>query len=343
MFKNCNLAGRVTFFILCVSLLGCKSNYIIEPFSGLNIPPKPNYSNDNNWAVLPSVDSDYLKDFLPNSYDSLKADVFYVYPTLITSKRDIRWNVSISDLDQREKVLNKAVKLQASAWLTSGKLYVPFYRQAHLKSYSNLDKGGKKALLLAYSDIKDAFKTYLKKYNNGRPIIIASHSQGTTHTRRILKEFFDGKPLQKQLIAAYIIGIGIPENEFETIKLMGKPDETGGFVSWNTYKRNKYPKKYNNWYKGKVTTNPITWNNASETRLEDHKGFLFSNEKLYTKALKIEIIDGLVWSTNPKFPKRLLMSFLKNYHAGDINLFWKDIQENAELRTKAWFDKKNQN
>ena len=31
------------------------------------------------------------------------------------------------------------------------------------------------------------------------------------------------------------------------------------------------------------------------------------------------------------------MSFLKNYHAGDINLFWQDIRENAVLRTNTWF------
>ncbi|MFL0068994.1 hypothetical protein V2605_09705 [Tenacibaculum maritimum] len=31
--------------------------------------------------------------------------------------------------------------------------------------------------------------------------------------------------------------------------------------------------------------------------------------------------------------------FLKNYHTGDINLFWQDIRENAILRTKAYLEK----
>ena len=50
----------------------------------------------------------------------------------------------------------------------------------------------------------------------------------------------------------------------------------------------------------------------------------------------IEITDGLAWSTNPKFPLRFFMSFLKNYHAGDINLFWQDIRKNAEIRVNTW-------
>jgi hypothetical protein len=66
---------------------------------------------------------------------------------------------------------------------------------------------------------------------------------------------------------------------------------------------------------------------------------LYSNKKIYKRALKVEITDGLVWSTNPIFPMRLFMSFVKNYHVGDINLFWQDIRENAELRTRTWLEK----
>ena len=73
--------------------------------------------------------------------------------------------------------------------------------------------------------------------------------------------------------------------------------------------------------------------------LEEHKGFLYTNKKIYDKAVKIEVTDGLIWSSNPKFPLRFFMSFLKNYHAGDINLFWQDIKENAELRTRNYLQK----
>ncbi|WP_299834892.1 DUF3089 domain-containing protein [uncultured Tenacibaculum sp.] len=330
---------RNLFYLLSIILIttSCRSTYKTQTFRTVDIPKAPNYNEESSWAVLPSKYQDNFKTYASNRLDTLKADVFYVYPTLNTSKRDIRWNVPITDEEQNNIVLNKAALMQASAFATSGKVYVPFYRQAHIRSYRLFNKGGKEAQDVAYSDVKSAFEVYLKKYNNGRPIIMVGHSQGTTHTVRLLKDFFDNKTLQKQLIAAYIPGIRVKENEFSSIKLMKSPQETGGFISWNTYKKNNYPKKDKNWYKGSVTTNPITWDDAKETQLEQHKGFLYTSGKIYDQALKIQITDGLVWSTNPKFPLRFFMSFLKNYHAGDINLFWQDIRENAVLRTNTWF------
>ncbi|CAM1342753.1 DUF3089 domain-containing protein [Tenacibaculum amylolyticum] len=324
------------FLIFCIVFANCKSTYRTQTFRQENIPVQPDYTKETSWAVLPNTYAENFKEYASNRLDTLKADVFYVYPTLITDKKDIRWNAPIGDIEQNDKVVNKAVLMQASAFATSGKVYVPLYRQAHLRSYPLYNKGGKEAQELAYSDVKKAFETYLKKYNNNRPIIMVGHSQGTTHTIRLLQDFFDEKPLQKQLIAAYIPGIGVKSDDFKTLKEMTSPKETGGFVSWNTYKKGHYPKKDKDWYKGSVTTNPITWNTTKETELDQHKGFLYSNGKLYDKALKIEITDGLVWSTNPKFPLRFFMSFLRKYHAGDINLFWQDIRENAEARTNSW-------
>ncbi|MDB4204474.1 DUF3089 domain-containing protein [Polaribacter sp.] len=329
---------NIGYFVVLAFLFSCKAVINVQEFQNKEVPEAPNYLNEENWAVLPSTYSVDLKEFETKSIDSLKADVFYVYPTLNTSKEDLRWNAPIADLEQQDKVLNKVVLFQASAFITSGKLYVPYYRQAHLRSYSMLEKGGKKALLLAYSDVKKAFEVYLKKYNNGRPIIIASHSQGSTHTKFLLRDFFDDKPLQQKLIAAYVIGTVMKPNLFKTIKPMIKPNEIGGILGWNTFKKGSYPKK-KDVFKGSITSNPVTWDTTKTTELYQHKGFLYSNKKIYKRALKVEITDGLVWSTNPIFPMRLFMSFMKNYHVGDINLFWQDIRENAELRTRTWLEK----
>tara|TARA_R110002033_G_scaffold36589_1_gene75145 strand:+ start:2317 stop:3282 length:966 start_codon:yes stop_codon:yes gene_type:complete len=314
---------KLSILLLFIFLVGCKSSYQTISFEKQNIPAAPNYADENSWAVLPTKYPASLQKYATTNLQDLKADVFYVYPTLLLDKKNLRWNAPIDDKNQNTKILNSAVKNQVSPFANSGKIYVPIYRQAHIKSYSLYNKGGKEAFEIAYADVKKAFEYYLKNYNNGRPIILVSHSQGTNHTT--------------QLIAAYLVGMGIQPNEFKTIKPMTKPDETGGFVSWNTRKKGSYPKN-KNVYKGAVTTNPITWDDAKSTTLNQHKGFLYSNGKLYTKALKIEITDGMVWSTNPKFPLRFFMSFVKNYHVGDINLFWQDIKENVELRTKSWLE-----
>ncbi|MDO6811450.1 DUF3089 domain-containing protein [Tenacibaculum soleae] len=322
--------------VLMLALVSCKSTYDTQVFNVKNTPLKPDYQLERSWAVLPSKYPKNFQEYASKQIDTLQADVFFIYPTLNTSKKDNRWNVPLNDEVQNDKVLNSSVLYQASVFATSGRVYVPFYRQAHYRSFDNKYKiGGDKALNLAYQDVKNAFEVYLKKYNKNRPIIIAGHSQGALHAIQLLKDFFDEKPLQKKLIAAYIPGMRVEKDEFISIKPMITPDENGGFVSWNTFKKGHFPKN-KKWYKGAVTSNPITWNNEKTTILNQHKGFLYSNGKMYKKALAIQITDGLVWATNPKFPLRFFMSFLKNYHVGDINLFWQDIRENSLLRVKSW-------
>jgi hypothetical protein len=300
------------------------------------------YSSSNNWAVLPGNYPTNLKEYtVQNPQDSI--DVFYVYPTLISSKKDKRWNVPIDDSIQRNKVINVAVRWQASAWANSGNLYVPFYRQAHIRSYNQLENGGKTALLNAYTDVKAAFEYYLKHYNRGRGIILASHSQGSTHIALILKDFFDYKPLQKQLVAAYIPGIGINKNQFKTIPFMEKPNQTGGFVTWNTFKK-KFDKDKYNWFKGKVVINPVTWDTTPFAQRELHKGFLYSNGEFYKKSFDTHTADGVIWITTPHFPYRYLAFTLRNYHTGDVNLFWEDIRKNSLLRVQSFrSNKKNTN
>ena len=333
-YKGLKTQSLLLFLVCCCA---CKTTYRMEGFAAEKTPLAPDYSKESAWAILPNSPEKEVYSAFVSATDSLEADVFYVYPTLLLAAKDVRWNAPIDDQVQRNEIINSAVKYQASAFAASGKMYVPIYRQAHIKSYFLYDKGGKEAFEIAYLDVKNAFLFYLKNYNKGRPIIIASHSQGTNHATQLLKDFFDDKPLQKKLIAAYIPGMGIKPNEFKTIHPMVRPTQTGGFVSWNTRKKNSYPKNRAK-YAGAVVTNPITWDAQKTTILDQHKGFLYSNDKLYDSALSIELTDGMVWSTNPKFPGRLFMSFMKNYHIGDINLFWQDINENAVLRTKTWLE-----
>lgn len=321
--------------VLLVILNSCKS-VEIPKFSNENNALKINYLNEDNWAVLPKKYPDFK--FWQTDTTQLKADVFYIYPTLNTAKKDLRWNVPLSDKKQQNKVLNVAVKYQASAFSNAGKVYVPFYRQAHIRSYSNLENGGKKALEWAYEDVKNAFEVYLEKYNKNRPIIIAAHSQGTTHAIKLLQEYFDNKPLQKKLIAAYLPGIAIDAQQFKTIKLMTKPNETGGFVSWNTFKKNYYPVKYKSYFKGRAVSNPVSWNTNKTSLRKNHKGFLFRNEKIYSHSLQVTLNDGVLWTTTPKFPYKIFILGKKNYHVGDINLFWEDIKQNAVLRVNTYLE-----
>ncbi len=330
-------------YVLLWFVTGCKISYNTYDFDKSPEIVKPNYSDKNSWAVLPENIPEEISVF-KNDKKKKQADVFFIYPTLIDSKNQREWNSDIWDEDIRMDVINRPVKYQASAWIEAGNLYVPFYRQAHIRVFNEkFREDGDKALDLAYNDIKEAFSYYLENFNEDKPFIIASHSQGTVHAKRLISEFIDGKKLQEKLIAAYLVGIKVFEDEFKNIKPMNSPDETGGFVTWNTFKFNKYPRKdnYENWFKGGVTTNPITWDDSKETKKDLHKGLLFRDLKIFSQNIDIKLIDGIVWSSLPDVPGKILLKTVRSYHFADINLFWVDIRENAQLRVKNWFKKNN--
>ena len=131
-------------------------------------------------------------------------------------------------------------------------------------------------------------------------------------------------------------GIGLKEDEFKSIPLLTKADQIGGFVAWNTFKRRYKTKKYNNWYKGTACINPVTWDLSAYSKRSLHKGFLFWDEKMYEQAFKTHLVDGAVWISTPKVPFRSLSFTLKDYHIGDVNLFWKDIRLNSKNRIQTY-------
>lgn len=314
-------------FLIAVSLLGQAQ--------------KIDYSNADNWAVLPGNYPAEMARFGSKSVND-SIDVFFVYPTILSDNKDLRWNTPIDDTLQRKDILSGAIAFQASAWSQAGNVYAPFYRQAHLRSYYTLESGGKEALLFAYEDVKNAFAYYLENFNRGKGIILAGHSQGSTHLSLILRDFFDNQPLQKQLVAAYLPGIGIEKELYATIPLMDSASQIGGFVTWNTFKRKTDHEQYK-WYKEKAVINPVTWNYDLVARRAIHKGFLFSNGKMYRQSFTTHIGNGIIWITTPHFPFRYLAFTMKNYHVGDVNLFWEDIRLNALLRSDKYLKNKQKN
>jgi len=322
---------RITIFLFFLSSISWSQ----EEFIPLD------YSIDSNWAVLNSnfnsVNGEFVTDtILPG------VDVFFVFPTLISGEEDERWNAELDDMAWKKRVQEASVKYQASAFANTARTFVPYYRQAHLRSYSMLEEGGRDAILRGYEDVRTAFRYYLEHYNNGNGIILAGHSQGSTQLMLLLKEFFVGKDLSNQLIAAYLPGISLLENEFESIPFMKEPEQTGGFVTWNTFKWNYDIPQYHNWYEGSAVIDPITWSDYSPVSRKEHKGFLYRNGKCYKECIKTEFINGGVRMKPPKFPYRYLAVFMKHYHIGDINFFWEDIRSNSRLRATKYLESHHQ-
>ena len=62
------------------------------------------------------------------------------------------------------------------------------------------------ARALQYDDVRDAWQYYLKNDNQGRGVVLIGHSQGAFILQALIANEIDGKPVQKQLVGAYILG-----------------------------------------------------------------------------------------------------------------------------------------
>lgn len=316
-------------------------------FSDFTPPAAPDYSRPESWAALPTRHD--LADTVPaNAPPTVRdeqaiapADVFFVYPTIYTGKPGSaavsQWNASTNDTILNRQINNSTILNQATLFNGSGRVYAPRYRQAHYYVYVTTNQEDKtKSLDLAYADVKAAFQYYLANYNQGRPIIIASHSQGTTHTTRLLAEFFDDKPLQRQLVAAYLIGIATPPDRFKTIPPGESPTQTGCFVSWNTFARNYTPTYYANGLNRALCTNPLLWNSSDTYAPRSlNKGGVALKYKYKKWLSDAQVHQGMLWVRKPRIFGAFLLP-VKIWHRADLNFFWQNTRDNVADRVRAF-------
>lgn len=300
------------------------------------------YSNLDNWAAHPWKHdmSDSVPEPLRNNYipDST-VDIFFLHPTSYLDKdMPYGWNAPINNDEINNTTDNRAILNQASVFNAAGRVFAPRYRQANYFAYFPTDTAAALAAFdKAYADIKAAFEYYLLHYNNGRPIIIASHSQGTTHAIRLLKEFFDSGALKNKLVAAYLVGIPVKPNDFKHIPACSTPDQTGCVCSWRTLKEGFEPDYVQKENFTAVVTNPLTWSadKPVASRKENPGSILLKFNKVLPGIVNAEVHDGVLWVQKPKFFGNILYTN-PNYHIADYNLFYVSIRNNVKEREQAY-------
>lgn len=312
-----------------------RSNYTFKSSNGV-----PDYANLDYWAAHPwkKDPSDSVPRPLRNEARDSIADVFFVHPTTFTRKKDFdRANANIDDDYINAKTDYSTILLQASAFNQSSRVFAPRYRQAHIGNfYSEDTMASSKALALAYEDVRAAFLYYLEHFNNGRPIVIASHSQGALLSIRLLKEFFNGKPLQSKLVVAYIVGWPLEKNMLSNISACITPVQTGCVCSWRTFKEGyvaPWVKKENARGAEMIVTNPLSWttDTAFVPRTQNKGAILMDFNKVLPATTDARIETGVVFTRRPKFKGSFLYR-TGNYHIGDINLYYLSIRENLQQR-----------
>jgi len=298
------------------------------------------YAKQENWAALPTMqdNADWTPKGLQNLQDSAKADVFFIHPT--TDVTGFKGNAAIDDKSINRQTDNFPIKYQASVFNESCKVYAPRYRQAALNNFfSKNSERSQEAFDIAYKDVKAAFEYYLKNYNNGRPIIIAGHSQGSKHAQRLLREFFDGQPLQKQLVEAYIIGFPTYENQFQFLKVSESADDFGGFVSYSTFGQDTKIATVVPEYTNAVSVNPLNWSTEKVfvSGAENTGSLSKKSDEIINTVFGAKNTNGILEIQKPQEGGFIPM-VMKNYHLYDYSLFYVNIRENVKLRIQKYLE-----
>ena len=162
--------GKRPLFFISFLLLLCAgsiftSGCISTDTSGQNPEtpqvPAVDYADSYNWLSLPNV--------------SKEVDIFYVYPTVSSNETG-----SMSIYDDADRALAQGIfEAQASVYEPYGNVFAPYYRQmtTKVKIEDGMLATDTEAFKQGALDVQDAFEYYINNLNDGRPFIIAGHSQ----------------------------------------------------------------------------------------------------------------------------------------------------------------------
>ena len=128
-----------------------------------------------------------------------KVDCFYVYPTVSdqpTTNADLT-------VDPQQTAI---ARYQASRFSQRCRVFAPMYRQLTLTAIAQPSLPAE-AALLAYGDVRAAWREYMRRYNNGRGVVLIGHSQGTGMLTQLVREKIDPFPaVRDQLVSALLVG-----------------------------------------------------------------------------------------------------------------------------------------
>lgn len=304
-------------------------------------PAAPDYFNRDHWAAL--ADREDGADFTPvdvtDAQTEARVDVFFVHPTTYLSNAG--WNAPMGHESSGIWVDDAVMTGQASVFNGAARVFAPRYRQAQIYAFFVLEDGGYDALELAYTDIEAAFDHFLAEYSEGRPFIVAGHSQGALLTKWLLERKITGTALRQRMVAAYPVGypMGVAElaESMPDIPVCESATQTGCLVTWNTISDGYRAIEPTT---GLVCVNPLTWtNDSTQGKFEDNSGALSKkseslmmavadgrcdNGMLYVSEIRTDVYDDL-----PNMGKG-------NHHLIDYALYWLNIRKNVIDRVTAF-------
>jgi hypothetical protein len=284
-----------------------------------------------------------------------KADIFFLYGTS-WHKLD-KHESNICRIDNATLLAGSldGFRQDATSFETAGNIFAPYYRQADGVHTLSLPEDKRLEIVgdIPAKDVTAAFVYYIEHFNNGRPFILAGHSQGSNVMLFLLSGYLKEHPeIYKQMIAAYAIGYPVTCDymaENPHLKYATGPDDTGVVISFNTQSPGVLPggNPIVTTNKGMVI-NPITWTrdetvaSTSEglgSNMKDTETLQFNRIPQYADA-KVDNSKGVLISSSAD-EMELYTKYTSHFgpgvfHSFDYPFYYFNIRKNAENRVEKF-------
>ena len=308
----------------------------------LNMLKTTDYSKKTNWYKIPEI----TKEF----------DTFYIYSTIYFGANE--GDPDYATLDNAEMLAGIPIEhaIKSSVFEEATNLFIPLYRQSSMKYAAEvyMKDGNIDAALISipYTDITAALDYYFENYNQGRPFVIAGHSQGSAILRLVLKGYFKKHPeYYKRMVAAYAIGYSITKEDLEAnphMKFATGESDTGVIISWHA----EGPKNVEVNFpipsviiaKNGIAINPLNWKlDETYAPASMNLGSIVMDETGKTEIRDIDgdaqvcIARGTVVTNAKAIPNEMVeLAGPQCYHQDDYSIFYNNIKANVAKRIAAW-------
>ncbi|MEG2298692.1 MAG: DUF3089 domain-containing protein, partial [Anaerovoracaceae bacterium] len=293
------------------------------------------YSDADNWVNLPTKDK----------YD---VDVIFFYPTMYSKEKS---GEDIADIDDKE--MRAGAKMcydnQASVFSKTANIYAPIYRQTDAGTVNGLSLENQDKLLglVAQADPYSALDYYFEHYNKGKPFYIAGHSQGSSITLCVLKDYMKNHPeYYERMIAAYPIGYSVTKDYMKAnkhLKFAKGATDTGVIVSYNTEGPENIGKQNLVINDNTLAINPLNWKtDDTMASIKENKGSLQLDGTIGKPLAdaKIDLERGSVICTTADvetYATKMVDLFgPASFHGQDYSFYYVNLMENIEERAKTF-------
>lgn len=323
-------------------------------------PPRASnaYADPQQWIARPGLKEPGPASWQPSGMAKdaapVAVPVFFIHPTSYLKRA--HWNAPLDDQDAN-RIAGLMIRAAATPFNVSTQLWAPRYRQATFGAFVTDQPEARQALDLAYGDVSAAFDQFIASMPPGSPFVIAGHSQGGYHLKRLLADKIRGTPLAPRLVAAYPIGWLV--DQVADLPVMGfpactAPDQTGCVISWLSYTDDGQPAMMIDAYQrfaGQrpagspapryLCSNPLTGTEGGTAPASANLGAMVPDAQLKEGTIKPALVGArcddqgiLRIGSGPEMGPYVLPD--GNYHVYDVPLFWSNLRADFIRRAKAW-------